>query len=114
MEGTELRSQVRRHPVLGRSKDSGEVGEGLKPPVSKTGAGDRLGTDHPPAAGSNPVLSANPLYRTSASVGNGMFGGTVVPVAGATTVLPLLSLLRTKLSPVSDARVWCYPRKTNP
>ena len=31
-------------------------------------------------------------------------GGAVVPVADAITVLPLLSLRRTKLSPASDAR----------
>ena len=31
-------------------------------------------------------------------------GGAVVPVAGEPTVLPLLSLLRTKLSPAGDAR----------
>ena len=31
-------------------------------------------------------------------------GGAAVPVAGAPTDLPLLSLLRTKLSPASDAR----------
>ena len=40
-------------------------------------------------------------------------GGAIVPVAGATTVLPLLSSLRMKLSPAGDARAWCYPRKTN-
>ena len=36
--------------------------------------------------------------------------GAVVPVADATTVLPLLSLLRTKLSPAGDARAWCFRR----
>ena len=44
----------------------------------------------------------------------GRRGRAVLPVAGATTVLPLLSLLRTRLSPVGEARAWCYPRKTNP
>ena len=34
----------------------------------------------------------------------------VVPVADATTVLPLLSSLRTKLSPAGHARAWCFRR----
>ena len=37
-------------------------------------------------------------------------GGAVVPVAGATTVMPLLSLLRAKLSLAGDARAWCFRR----
>ena len=37
-------------------------------------------------------------------------GGAVVPVAGAPTVFPLLSLLRTALSPAGDARAWCFRR----
>ena len=41
-------------------------------------------------------------------------GGAVVPVTGATTVLPLLSLLRTELSPAGDARDWAAEKTNHP